>query len=293
MTIIARSACSAMPWRYLSVQLMPVSGRLCPSVPISVDLMHLMRSTQLGFWGRGTMRRTRQYTWLFLRRHSIACPGTSYGIPYTLMAPPKCWCDGTNSSMPTPPVFSYAQPACPNCSKSPSAYTRDLSCPRFSLSFAWTRARWIFRHLNSGHFNSPILSSKLMKPIVGLNVKCKTAAGGWTCMDLSLSIKKTENMKCGPQTYGMIRVRGQTLNKVTKLKYLVSLFRSDRNSLRDACTNTGGLRAFSMNAKLEDFSCPKIHTLPKSTQINSYLNPRISKLINKNWCKIERFINQN
>ncbi len=148
-------------------------------------------------------------------------------------------------------------------------------------------------NLNSGHFNSPILSSKLTKPIVGLNIKCKTAAGGWTWMDLSLNIKKTENMKCGPQTYGMIRVRGKTLNKVTKLKYLVSLFRSDRNSLRDACTNTGWLRAFSMNAKLEDFSCPKIHTQPKSTQINSYLNPRISKLINKNWCKIERFINQN
>lgn len=76
---------------------------------------------------------------------------------------------------------------------------------------------------------------------------------------LRLNIKKTENMKCGPQTDGMIRVRGQPQNKVTEFRYFASLFRSDSNSLRDACANTGWLRAFSLTAKLEDFSGPKTH----------------------------------
>ncbi len=44
---------------------------------------------------------------------------------------------------------------------------------------------------------------------------------------LRLNIKKTENMECGPQIDGTIRVTGQPLNKVTEFKYLGSLIRGD------------------------------------------------------------------
>lgn len=67
----------------------------------------------------------------------------------------------TNSSTPTPPVLSDAPLACPNGSKSLLAYIRDLSPPRSCLSFAWTRPRWIFRHLNSGPFYSLLIVGPL------------------------------------------------------------------------------------------------------------------------------------
>ncbi len=142
--------------------------------------------------------------------HGLSWEGirTSSGIPSTLTAPPKCRYGGTNSSTPTPPVFSYAPPACPNCSKSASAYTRDLSTPRFCLSFAWTWPRWIFRHLNPGHFNSQMQSSKLTKPIVGLNVKCKTGASGWTCMDCASTSRRLRTWSVGPRLMGWSELEG-------------------------------------------------------------------------------------
>ncbi len=155
-----------------------------------------MRSTPSGCCWRCTRRRT-----------SFLCLEKAFNrVPRDLIwrshGAPKSPYGGTSSSTPTPSASSDAQLACLNGSRSPSVCTRDPPSPCSCSSFVWTRPWQTSRCLSPGHIYSPTLFFKLTNPIVGLNIKCKFGASGWTCTDCTSTSRRLSTWSAGPRPTG-------------------------------------------------------------------------------------------